>query len=82
MTDSYPIIANNAFYAVLDTMRANDSKGESWLIVPAKEHLRHAATHLSSYKAGDASEDHLGHAMTRIAMAMEIGKAMTERSER
>lgn len=66
-------VAHRAFYAVMDTMKANDaSKGSAWLGQDVETHLAHAREHLHQLNRGDRSEDHLRHAVTRMAMALYI----------
>ncbi len=45
---------------------------DNWRRVPAEEHLNHALRHIANYQAGDRSEDHTGHAATRILMWAEL----------
>lgn len=47
-----------------------------WRAIPAQEHIRHAVEHLrrleaESEGAPETGEDHLGHALTRLLMAVE-----------
>lgn len=45
---------------------------ENWRQIPTKDHLNHAMNHISLYLAGNAKEDHLSHATTRMMMALEM----------
>lgn len=43
----------------------------NWRGLPLSDHVNHALTHLFAYLAGDRSDDHLGHAATRMLFAVE-----------
>ena len=44
----------------------------NWRRITMAEHLNHAEQHIQLLKAGDTSEDHLGHALTRLAFAVAM----------
>lgn len=45
---------------------------DNWRRIPEQEHLNHALTHIALHQAGDTSEAHLAHALTRVHMAMAM----------
>jgi hypothetical protein len=49
-----------------------DKYGENnWHLIPVREHIDHALTHILAYLAGDASDDHIEHAACRILFAAD-----------
>jgi hypothetical protein len=48
-----------------------DEDGSNWRQIPSRIHINHALYHLNELNAKNIDEDHLGHALTRLAMAVE-----------
>lgn len=44
----------------------------NWKKIEIDSHVNHALQHLFAYIAGDRQDDHLGHALARAAMAVEL----------
>ena len=44
----------------------------AWRRQPVREHVEHAIAHLNAWQAGATDEDHLGHASTRLLMALQL----------
>lgn len=40
--------------------------------ISVEEHLNHAIQHIYAYLAGDAQDDHLGHAIVRLMFAFDV----------
>ena len=49
----------------------NDPDGSNWRKIPCEIHLNHAYFHLNAWQRGVVGEDHLGHALVRVMMAVE-----------
>jgi hypothetical protein len=43
---------------------------DNWKKISTEEHLNHVMVHLVAYRAGDRSDDHLGHMMWRAQAAL------------
>jgi hypothetical protein len=73
MNQVHTLVAKKSFDAVIQVMGANDvAKGNAWVNQDTDTHLAHARSHLHHLNRGDGTEDHLRHAVTRLAMALAI----------
>ena len=44
----------------------------NWRLIPYVDHLDHAVSHLWLWQTGDTSDDHLGHALCRLAFSIAM----------
>jgi hypothetical protein len=67
------LLPPHALLAVSEVLKAGaDKYGEhNWHAIPVAENVNHALTHLLAGLAGDASDEHLEHAATRILFALD-----------
>lgn len=64
-------VARIAKHTILNVMNEHAvSHGVAWVTREDEEDLDHMIKHLAAYKAGDRTEDHIGHTMTRGAMIL------------
>ena len=49
----------------------DDKDGSNWRRIPYREQLNHALVHIYAFLMGDDQDDHLGHATTRMMMALD-----------
>lgn len=70
----YRELAGLAYDTVLKTMvdGAKTHPDDNWREVDIIDHLCHANHHIEDYIAKDKTEDHIAHAMTRLAMAIYL----------
>ena len=82
--NAYIDLSNIAYATVLKVLTTNDEKhGTVWLNKSIQEHLIHANEHCECLLAGDPpnGEDHLTHALTRIAMAIQVREIERKKSD-
>jgi hypothetical protein len=63
--------ASKAIRATMEEGRLRGYDGE-WMKQSAEKHLDHADKHLTMLELDNRDEDHLAHALTRLAMAMVL----------
>lgn len=66
----YIKLAQIAFDTVLQTMMEGEKThpANDWQEVDIIDHICHTSHHENDYIAGDTTEDHIAHALTRCAM--------------
>jgi hypothetical protein len=83
MNPIYHKLAQIAYDTVLQTMQEGEQTHppDEWQEVDIIDHICHASHHENDYIAGDTSEEHIAHALTRCAMIkyLEAEQAGEER---
>jgi hypothetical protein len=76
MNPEYIKLAQIAYNTVLATMLEGEAthQGNEWQEVDINTHLAHEAVHCVKYVKGDTSEDHIGHALTRLCIIKALQK--------
>jgi hypothetical protein len=83
MNPIYHKLAQIAYDTVIQTMQEGEKShpNDDWQNVDIMEHFRHAIDHLASWELEENDEDHLAHAITRLAMIkfLEVNHDQTTR---
>jgi hypothetical protein len=67
----WAMVATRAQATILSVMKEGEqTHGESWQTRDDHTDLEHAKRHLNLLEAGDTSEPHLAHALTRLALIL------------
>lgn len=74
LTGRSDLLPPAAVLAVADVLKRGSEKygDRNWRLIPTREHLNHAITHLFKFLSGDQAEAHLHNAACRALMALEI----------
>jgi hypothetical protein len=72
MNPEYERLGELAKQTVIRTMQEGEQThpGQEWLKIPTSEHYIHAQHHMTDWYYKDTSEDHIGHAITRLVMIL------------
>ncbi len=64
----------HAMYKLAAVLKKGADKygADNWRGIPARDHVNHAIEHLFAYLAGDTSEPHIDHALTRTMFAVAV----------
>lgn len=70
----YTLLPAKAITRLAETLTGGARKygWNNWRRIPVEEQLDHVMQHLIAYLDGDKSDDHLAHALCRIAFAVEM----------
>ena len=72
--DLIPAEALRTLAIVMEEGVRNGKEDGNWRMIPCHIHINHALSHLVAVMMGEADEDHLGHALTRLAFAVAVRK--------
>lgn len=69
----FDLVPPRAAFALAEVMAQGAKRyaKDNWRGIALDDHLNHALAHIFGYMAGDRSDPHLEHALTRLAMAVE-----------
>ena len=74
---AYHLIPIEGMAKMAAVMRQGELAGkpdDGWRMVPVKEHINHAISHLLAYVAGRHKEPHLANASCRVLMALDLDR--------
>ena len=73
----FDLIPPEAMFALAKVLHEGIVSGytkDNWRKIDCNTHLNHALSHIFAHMAGDSQDDHLEHALTRVAMAVTVNK--------
>jgi hypothetical protein len=70
-TGGFPASALVKIAEVMDEGAKRYARG-NWRRIPYWSQIDHVVQHLTAHAMGDTSDDHIGHALTRLAFAIEV----------
>ena len=70
----YDLIPGEALTRLAKVVAAGAKKyaPNNWRAIAYKDHISHAVMHLAAMLSDDQSDDHLGHALCRLAFAVAV----------
>ncbi|GHU69860.1 hypothetical protein AGMMS49992_01220 [Clostridia bacterium] len=73
---AFDMLPPQAVFALARVVAEGERKygSDNWKKIPARQHLNHAIAHCFAFLAGDNTDSHLGHAITRLAFAIELAE--------
>ena len=72
--DLIPPEALTAIALVMEEGVKNGRDSDNWRKVPLNIQMNHALAHITAWMRGETDEDHLAHALTRLAMGIAVRK--------
>ena len=70
----FDLIDPHAIYKLASVLAGGCEKygPDNWRSIECRDHLNHAIEHIYAHLGGDASEDHLSHALCRLVFAVAV----------
>ena len=70
----FDLLDTNAMFILTEILSTGAAKyGEdNWRKIPVRNHLNKAMIHIFSWLSGNKEDDHLGHALCRVFMALAV----------